>query len=111
MIIYSRDLWSRNSLGQMKYRILFAEEPRIIRAMTPEFYLVLKDRDLSDQLADAVFEAGFDDCSLTMRSNHAAVWVRDRDGEFFYVVKDALTQARNGDLNVLHIEIEKETFA
>jgi hypothetical protein len=53
----------------------------MIRAMVPEFYLVLKDRDLSDQLADAVCEAGFDDSALTIHGNRAAIWIQDREGE------------------------------
>ena len=28
--------------------------------MTPEFYLILKERDADDALANAVFEAGFE---------------------------------------------------
>jgi hypothetical protein len=32
--------------------------------MRPEFYLILKEDELTDKLADAVFEAGFDDSSF-----------------------------------------------
>lgn len=32
--------------------------------MTPEFWIVLDD-EFSDELADRVYEAGFDDCALT----------------------------------------------
>jgi hypothetical protein len=78
---------------------------------TPEFYLVLKNHDLDDVLADAVFEAGFDDSSFTMRNGHAAIWVTDREGELTELVREALSQARLGGLNVLHVEIENEVFA
>ncbi len=79
--------------------------------MTPEFYLVLKNRDADDQLADAVFEAGFDDSMLTMRSDHAAIWVCHREGELTAVVRFALEQARMGGLSVDHVEIENDAFA
>jgi hypothetical protein len=79
--------------------------------MTPEFYLVLRDTDLDDALADAVFEAGFDDSSLTVRGNHAAIWITDRMGELTQLVREALTQASDGGLEVLHVEIMREAFA
>ncbi len=41
--------------------------------MTPEFYLLLDADDLTDELADAVYEAGFDDSSFTMRGGKAAI--------------------------------------
>jgi hypothetical protein len=79
--------------------------------MNPEFYLILKPRELSDELADAVYEAGFDDSSLIMRSDCAAIWIRHREGELTEVVRTALEQARNGGLAVDHVEIENEAFA
>ncbi len=79
--------------------------------MTPEFYLVLKNRDPDDQLADAVFEAGFDDSMLTMRSDRAAIWVCHREGELTQLVREALQQARAGGLRVSHVEMESEVFA
>jgi hypothetical protein len=79
--------------------------------MTPEFYLILKNREPDDSLADAVFEAGFDDSSFVVRSGHAAIWVTDREGELTKLVREALTQARQGGLDVLHVELESEVFA
>lgn len=78
---------------------------------TPEFYLVLPDDDLSDQLADKVFEAGFDDSEFTMRGGHAAIWVCHRQGELGGLIKEALEQARQAGLEVLHVEMENEVFA
>jgi hypothetical protein len=95
-------------------RETFAETLTPVREshpMTPEFYLVLKNRDADDQLADAVFEAGFDDSMLTTRSDHAAIWVSHREGELTALVKSALEQARAGGLKVDHVEIENEVFA
>jgi len=77
----------------------------------PEFYLVLKDDDLYDELADAVYEAGFDDSELTMRGGHAAIWVCHRPGELTQLVREALEQARQGGLRVTHVEMENEVFA
>ncbi len=79
--------------------------------MMSEFYLVLKNRDADDNLADAVFEAGFDDAMLTMRNDHAAIWITDREGELTTVVKVALEQARAGGIEVHHVEIDNEVFA
>jgi hypothetical protein len=78
---------------------------------TPEFYLVLRNVDLSDALADSVYEAGFDDSLLTMRGGRAAIWVTDRPGELTELVRDALAQAKTGGLSVSHVEIENEVFA
>lgn len=79
--------------------------------MTPEFYIVLKEHELDDSLADAVYEAGFDDSSFVVRGGHAAIWVTDRQGELTELVREALMQARQGGLNVNHVEIESEVFA
>lgn len=79
--------------------------------MTPEFYLVLRNRDADESLADAVYEAGFDDSSLTVRGGHAAIWISDREGELTELVRTALTEARAAGLDVMHVEIENEVFA
>ena len=79
--------------------------------MNPEFYLILDADDLTDDLADAVYEAGFDDSSFTMRGGRAAIWIRHRPGELRLVVREALEQARIGGLHVLHVEMESEVFA
>jgi hypothetical protein len=75
-------------------------------SMTPKFYLILEADDLTDELADAVYEAGFDDSSLVMRNGGAAIWVRHRAGELQDVMREAVTQAERCGLNVLHVEIE-----
>ena len=79
--------------------------------MTTEFYLVLTDTDLSENLENAVFEAGFDDSELTMRGDRAAIWICHRKGELTELVRNALIQAREGGLQVSHVEIESEVFA
>jgi hypothetical protein len=79
--------------------------------MNPEFYLILDADDLTEELEDADYEAGFDDSSLTMRGGRAAIWIRHREGEFTQVVRTALEQARNSGLRVLHVEMESAVFA
>ena len=79
--------------------------------MTPEFYLILNDRDLSDVLENAVFEAGFDDSELTVRGDHVAIWVCHRPGDLTALVREALAQAQNAGLKISHVEIENAVFA
>ncbi len=79
--------------------------------MNPEFYLILDADDLTDELADTVYEAGFDDSSFTMRSGKAAIWIRHREGDLKQVVRCALEEARKGGLRVSHVEMENEVFA
>jgi hypothetical protein len=93
--------------GTFAIRSMLVREQRMTN---PEFYLILNENELTDKLADAVYEAGFDDCSLTMRGK-AAIWIRHRPGEFTHVVREALAQAKNGGLRVSHVEMESEVFA
>lgn len=79
--------------------------------MTSEFYLVLKDRDLDEQLENTVFEAGFDDSELTIRGDRAAIWICHRKGELTDLVRQALAQAQAAKLDVSHVEIESGVFA
>jgi hypothetical protein len=79
--------------------------------MEPEFYLVLNAEDVTEELENSVFEAGFDDCSLTMRGGHAAIWIRHRQGELMQVVRAALAEAYAAGIKVLHVEIENAVFA
>lgn len=79
--------------------------------MNPEFYLILDADELTDELADAVYEAGFDDSSFTMRNGKAAIWIRHREGEFKEVIRRALEEAQRGGLRVSHVEMENEVFA
>lgn len=78
--------------------------------MNPEFYVVLKADELTDELADAVYEAGFDDCSLVMRPGGAAIWVRHRQGDMRDVMRAAINQAEGGGLSVLHVEVESDAL-
>jgi hypothetical protein len=97
-----------STLAIFARRLILAQE---ILAMNPEFYLILDSSDLTDELADRVYEAGFDDSSFTMRGGKAAIWMCHRKGDFKQVVHDALEEAREGGLKVTHVEIENEVFA
>ena len=57
----------------------------------PEFYLVLEGPETPrEELENAVFEAGFDDSSLTVRDGPcAAIWIWHRAGELTHVVDEA----------------------
>jgi hypothetical protein len=79
--------------------------------MNPEFYVILKAKELTDELADAVYEAGFDDSSLVMRLGGAAIWIHHRPGELASVIREALNQAKQGGLTISHVEIESDVFA
>lgn len=74
--------------------------------MNPEFYVILKADELTDELEDAVYGAGFDDCSLVMRPGGAAIWIRHRPGDMKEVMRTAVHQAEQGGLHVLHVEVE-----
>jgi hypothetical protein len=77
----------------------------------PEFYLVLRNRELDEELENSVFEAGFDDSELTVRNDRAAIWICHRQGELTTLVREALAQAQAAAIDVHHVEIENEVFA
>jgi hypothetical protein len=84
---------------------------REVSMPNPEFYLIRRAEELTDELADAVYEAGFDDSSLIMRGGRAAIWIRRRGGDFNSVVREALRQANAGGVQVDHVGIDNEVFA
>ena len=79
--------------------------------MKPEFYLILRDHsELTTELEDAVFEAGFDDSVLTIRGPHAAIEVFARDGEVGDVVRHAIGQAEAAGLIVSEVRLARTSF-
>ena len=78
-------------------------------AMKPEFFLVL-DAAPSDDLANAAFEAGFDDSVFTSRGGRAAIEVFDRNGSIVEVVEAAIRQAEHAGLRVAHVEVLRDSF-
>lgn len=79
--------------------------------MNPEFYIILDADEITDELSDRVFEAGFDDATLTVRGPKAAIWIRHRQGELKDVVRKAIAEAAKGGLRVSHVEMDSEVFA
>ncbi len=79
--------------------------------MPSEFFLMLNDDGLTEPLEDVVFEAGFDDSELTMRNGKAAIWICHRQGELTELVREALSQAKQGGVAISHVEIDNEVFA
>jgi hypothetical protein len=95
-------------LATFARKLILAQE---VPPLNPEFYLILDSDELTDELADRVYEAGFDDSSFTMRSGKAAIWICHRKGDLKQLVHDALEEARKGGLKVSHVEMENEVFA
>ena len=64
--------------------------------MNPEFYLILDADELTDELANAVYEAGFDDsssrCAEVRRRSGFAIGQANSQ----QVVREALQQAQEG---------------
>ena len=68
--------------------------------MPQEFWLVLDD-PFSDELADRVFEAGFDDSSLTTGSSGSAtIEIAHRRGALEDLIAEAIRQAESAGLTV-----------
>ena len=80
------------------------------KTVRPQFYLILAAEEVTENLADSVYEAGFDDSSLIMRGRNAAIWIRHRQGELNELVREALGQAKAGGLSVSHIAMDSDAF-
>jgi hypothetical protein len=78
--------------------------------VTPEFYLILAAEEVTENLANSVYEAGFDDSSLIMRGGNAAIWIRHRPGELTEVVREALGQAIAGGVSVSYVAMDSDAF-
>lgn len=78
--------------------------------MTPEFWIVLEE-DPSEELADRVYAAGFDDAILTTAAAGAAtIEVRHRRGELQELIRDAIAQAESSGLSVRHVVMPRAAF-
>ncbi len=78
--------------------------------MTPEFWIVL-DEPFSDELADRVFEAGFDDSALTtVAGGSATIEVNTRQGELNALIEEAIRQAESAGLSVRHVLMPRDAF-
>lgn len=78
--------------------------------MTPEFWLVLDD-EFSDELADRVFAAGFDDSALTTGANgKATIEIAHRQGSLADLIGIAIRQAEGAGLTVARVEMPRQAF-
>ena len=78
--------------------------------MTPEFWLVLEE-EFSDELADRVYEAGFDDSALTTGAGGAAtIEISSRRGDLSDLIRAAIAQAEHAGLCVRRVEMPRDAF-
>ena len=74
--------------------------------MKQEFHLILDIKELTDAVADALFEAGFDDSHLTRCGGHPCIVIDDRDTtDLAATVRAAVADAGRAGVRVLHVQI------
>ena len=74
--------------------------------MKQEFHLILGIDELTDAVADALFEAGFDDSHLTQSGGHPCIVIDDRDTtDLTATVRAALADAARAGVKVLRVQI------
>ena len=74
--------------------------------MKQEFHLILGIDELTDAVADARFEAGFDDSHLTQSGGHARIVIDDRDTtDLTATVRAAVADAVRAGGKVLRVQI------
>lgn len=74
--------------------------------MKQEFHLILGVDELTDSIADALFEAGFDDSHLTKCGGHSCIVVDDRDTtDLAAAVRTAVDAAARAGVKVLRVQI------
>jgi hypothetical protein len=74
--------------------------------MKQEFHLILGIDDFTDSIADALFQAGFDDAHLTKYEGRLCIVVDDRDtSDLAGTVRAAVSDAQNAGVPVLRVEI------
>ena len=74
--------------------------------MKQEFHLILGIDELTDAVADALFEAGFDDSHLTQSGGHPCIVIDDRDTtDLTATVRAAVAVAGRAGVKVLRVQI------
>ena len=74
--------------------------------MKQEFHLILGIDDFTDSIADALFEAGFDDAHLTKSDGRPCIIVDDRDTtDLASSVRAAVNDAQRVGIPVLQVRI------
>ena len=73
--------------------------------MMQEFRLILAINEFTDELANALYEAGFDDAHLSKTGGRPCVIIDDRDTtDFETVVRQAIADARRAGIRVTRVE-------
>ncbi len=74
--------------------------------MKQEFRLILSIDEFTNEIADALFEAGFDDAHLTKSGGRACIIVDDRDTtDLEATVRQAISDAQRAGAHVSRVEI------
>ncbi len=74
--------------------------------MKQEFHLILEIDDFTDGIADALFQAGFDDSHLVKRAGRPCIIVDDRDtSDLVATVRAAISDAQKAGVRVLRVAI------
>ena len=78
--------------------------------MTHEFWIVLNDAP-SEELADRIYAAGFDDAIVTTAAaGDATVEVPHRDGDLLALLPHAIAPAEAAGLSVREVVMPRESF-
>ena len=78
--------------------------------MPHEFWIVLDDTP-SDELADRIYTAGFDDAIVTTAAGGAAtIEVHHRHGELQDLLRQGIAQAEAAGLSVREVVMPRESF-
>jgi hypothetical protein len=79
--------------------------------MTHEFTLVLNQSELSDDLVNALYEAGLDDGTVSTSQGLSRIDIsRDAD-QLENAIRSAIGQVNSVGLNVARVEIEADQIA
>ena len=74
--------------------------------MRQEFHIILEIRDLSEQQADALYDAGFDDSHISKHNGYVCIIVDDRDSDDFEAtIRAAVADAQSAGLPVRRVVV------
>ena len=101
------DVGSVRSLNELLSTLVQVPATRKeVNEMKQEFRLILGIDEFRDSIADALFQAGFDDTHLTKREGRPCIIVDDRDtSDLAATVRAAVYDAQNAGVPVLRVEI------
>lgn len=85
------------------------ELTREVTAMSPEFWIVL-DETPNEELANRVYEAGFDDAIVTTAAGSPTIEIRHRQGELHELIREAISQSESAGLTVRQVVIPRAAF-